>query len=48
VDVYHFTLETPENAKPTYVYGVYANGILAESCSVLSMQKSSAKRKIKM
>lgn len=48
VDVYHFTLETPENAKSTYVYGVYANGILAESCSILSMEKSSAKRKIKM
>ena len=44
VDVYHFTLESPENAKPTHVYGVYANGILAESCSVLSVQKSSAKK----
>ena len=44
VDVYHFTLESPENAKPTYVYGVYANGILAESCSILSMRKSSAKK----
>lgn len=44
VDVYHFTLETPENAKSTHVYGVYANGILAESCSVLSMRKSSAKK----
>ena len=33
VDIYHFTLEPPKNAKPSYVYGIYANGILAESCS---------------
>jgi hypothetical protein len=46
VEVYHFTLETPENAKPTHAYGVYANGILAESCSILSMEKSTAKSKI--
>jgi hypothetical protein len=33
VEIYHFTLEPPENAKPSHVYGIYANGILAESCS---------------
>jgi hypothetical protein len=44
VDVYHFILETPKNAKSTHVYGIYANGILAESCSILSMEKSSAKK----
>lgn len=46
VDVYHFTLEPPENANPAHVYGVYANGILAESCSIASMEKSAAKSKI--
>lgn len=38
VDIYHFALEPPENAKSTYVYGVYANGILAESCSKSAME----------
>jgi hypothetical protein len=37
-DIYHFTLEPPENAKSNYVYGVYANGILAESCSKGAME----------
>jgi hypothetical protein len=32
-EIYHFTLEPPENAKPSHVYGIYANGVLAESCS---------------
>jgi hypothetical protein len=43
VDIYHFTLEPPENAKPTHVYGIYANGILAESCSQGAMEKISVK-----
>jgi hypothetical protein len=38
-DIYHFTLEPPENAKPTHVYGIYANGILAESCSRCAMEE---------
>ena len=46
VDVYHFTLDPPERANSSHVYGIYANGILAESCSIASMEKSSAKRKI--
>ena len=46
VDVYHFTLNPPERANSSHVYGIYANGILAESCSIASMEKSSAKRKI--
>lgn len=33
VEIYNFALEPPENAKPSHVYGIYANGILAESCS---------------
>jgi hypothetical protein len=43
-DIYHITLEPPDNSKSTHVYGIYANGILAESCSILSMEKSSAKK----
>jgi len=43
VDIYHFTLEPPENAKPTHVYGIYANGILAESCSQGAMETISVK-----
>lgn len=39
VEIYHFALEPPENAKPTYVYGVYANGILVESCSKSAMEE---------
>jgi hypothetical protein len=39
VEIYHLTLEPPENAKPSYVYGIYANGILAESCSHGAMDK---------
>jgi hypothetical protein len=39
VEIYHFTLEPPENAKPSYVYGIYANGILAESCSKGAMEQ---------
>jgi hypothetical protein len=44
VEIYHFTLEPPENAKPNYVYGIYANGILAESCSQGAMEKSLGKQ----
>jgi hypothetical protein len=44
VEIYHFALEPPENAKPTYVYGVYANGILAESCSKSAMEQVSGKK----
>ena len=40
VEIYHFTLEPPENAKPSYVYGVYANGILVESCSKGAMEEA--------
>jgi hypothetical protein len=40
VEIYHFALEPPKNAKPTYVYGVYANGILAETCSKCEMEKT--------
>ena len=39
-DIYHFTLEPPENAKPSHVYGIYANGILAESCSKYAMDEA--------
>jgi hypothetical protein len=42
-EIYHFTLEPPENAKPSHVYGIYANGILAESCSQRAMEKSLGK-----
>ena len=42
-EVYHFTLEPPENAKPSHVYGIYANGILAESCSQCAMEQSLGK-----
>ena len=41
-EIYHITLEPPENANSTHVYGIYANGILVESCSESSMQKSTA------
>ena len=41
-EIYHITLEPPENANSTHVYGIYANGILVESCSKWSMQKSMA------
>ena len=44
VEIYHFTLEPPENAKPSYVYGVYANGILAESCSKGAMEEALGKK----
>jgi hypothetical protein len=39
VEIYHFTLEPPENAKQAHVYGIYANGILAESCSQGAMEQ---------
>ena len=45
VDIYHFTLEPPENAKLSHVYGVYANGILAESCSQWAMEEALRKKK---
>ena len=38
IEIYHFTLEPPENAKASHVYGIYANGILAESCSQGAME----------
>jgi hypothetical protein len=44
VEIYHFTLEPPENAKPSYVYGIYANGILAESCSKGAMEEALGKK----
>jgi hypothetical protein len=37
-EVYHFALEPPENAKLSHVYGIYANGILAETCSQYAMK----------
>jgi len=46
VEIYHFTLEPPKNANPSYVYGVYANGILAESCSQSSMDKTLGQKRI--
>jgi len=46
VEIYHFTLEPPENAKPTYVYGVYANGILVESCSKSAMEQISGNNRM--
>ena len=46
VDIYHFTLEPPENARLSYVYGVYANGVLAESCSHGAMDKSLEKKRM--
>jgi len=39
VELYRFALEPPENATPTHVYGIWANGILSESCSSASMDK---------
>jgi hypothetical protein len=39
VELYRFTLEPPENATPTHVYGIWANGILSESSSKASMDK---------
>jgi hypothetical protein len=39
-EIYHLTLEPPENAKPSYVYGIYANGILVESCSESGMEQT--------
>ena len=39
VELYRFSLEPPENATPTHVYGIWANGILSESCSSASMDK---------
>jgi len=45
-DVYHFTLEPPENTKSSHVYGVYANGILAESCSQWAMEEALKKNKM--
>ena len=44
VEIYHFTLEPPENAKSNHVYGIYANGILAESCSKGAMEKTCKKK----
>jgi hypothetical protein len=38
VELYRFTLEPPENARPSHVYGIWANGILSESNSVVSME----------
>ena len=46
VEIYHFTLEPPENAKPNFVYGIYANGILAESCSKGAMEEFLGKNNI--
>jgi hypothetical protein len=46
VEIYHFTLEPPENAKLSHVYGIYANGVLAESCSHGAMDKSLGKKRI--
>ena len=43
VEIYHFILEPPENAKPSHVYGIYANGILAESCSQGAMEEALGK-----
>jgi len=44
VEIYHFTLEPPENAKSNHVYGIYANGILAESCSKGAMEHACKKK----
>ena len=38
-EIYHLTLEPPENAKPSHVYGIHANGILVESCSQAGMEQ---------
>jgi hypothetical protein len=46
VEIYHFVLEPPENAKPSHVYGIYANGILAESCSQGAMEQISGNNRI--
>jgi hypothetical protein len=46
VEIYHFTLEPPENARLSHVYGVYANGVLAESCSHGAMDKSLEKKRM--
>jgi hypothetical protein len=40
VEIYHFSLEPPKNANPNHVYGVYANGVLVESCSQWAMEQS--------
>ena len=39
VELYRIALEAPENASPTHVYGIWANGILSESSSKASMDK---------
>jgi hypothetical protein len=39
VELYRIALEAPENATPTHVYGIWANGILSESSSNTSMNK---------
>jgi hypothetical protein len=39
VELYRIALEAPENARPTHVYGIWANGILSESSSNASMNK---------
>lgn len=39
-EIYHLTLEPPENAKPSHVYGIYANGILVESCSESGIEQT--------
>jgi hypothetical protein len=39
VVLYRIALEAPENASPTHVYGIWANGILSESSSKASMDK---------
>ena len=39
VELYRIALEAPENASPTHVYGIWANGILSESSSKVSMDK---------
>jgi len=46
VEIYHFTLEPPENAKPSHVYGVYANGVLVESCSKGAMEQTLRENKM--
>jgi hypothetical protein len=36
VEIFHIKLEPPKNANPNYIYGIYANGILAESSGQLT------------
>jgi hypothetical protein len=46
MEIYHFALEPPKNATPNHVYGIYANGILAETCSKRVMEKTLEKNNI--